>query len=118
MKERYEEIIKKLERYNQNEIISLLENQYSEEEKNAIVSQLEKINIEKITTLYSNATSKPDIDENKIEHIKCKDICALSESQFGEYKKIGEEIIKANKYGVPMKRKKALLCSPLSTNAY
>lgn len=100
MMKNYEETLEKLNRYNQNEIINIMSKKYTQEEKNNLVEQLENIDLEQITSLYKNATNIPTIDKNKIEHIKYTDLSALSEEMFKEYKQIGVDIIKNNKYAV------------------
>lgn len=100
MMKNYKETLEKLNRYNQNEVINVMSNQYTQEEKKNLVEQLENIDLEQITSLYKNATNIPAINENKIEHIKYTDLSALSEEMFKEYKKIGVDIIKNNKYAV------------------
>lgn len=100
MMKNYEETLEKLNRYNQNEIINIMSKKYTQEEKKNLVEQLENIDLEQITSLYKNATNIPTIDKNKIEHIKYTDLSALSEEMFKEYKQIGVDIIKNNKYAV------------------
>ena len=100
MMKNYEETLEKLNRYNQNEIINIMSKKYTQEEKNNLVEQLENIDLEQITSLYKNATNIPTIDKNKLEHIKYTDLSALSEEMFKEYKQIGVDIIKNNKYAV------------------
>ena len=66
MKEELKNIIEKLEKNNQNEIINLMTNVYSDEENKKIASQIERINIEKEMDLYENASNIPFIDQSKI----------------------------------------------------
>lgn len=100
MKGSYEEMIEKLKKYEQNEIINMMSKVYTEEENNNLVKQLENINLNKVMELYENANNIPLIDERKIEHIKYTDLNSLTEQKFKEYKNMGIDVIKANKYAV------------------
>lgn len=100
MKDKYEETIEKLKKYNQNEIINLLENEFNEEEKEKFEKQFKNINLEQVINLYKNAKNIPEINEKKISHIKYTDLSSLTDEKFKEYKKIGEQVIKNNKYCV------------------
>ena len=100
MKEELKNIIEKLEKNNQNEIINLMTKVYSDEENDKIASQIEKINIEKVMNLYENASNIPFIDQSKIEHIGYTDLSSLNEEDFRALKSSGEDIIKSGKYAV------------------
>ena len=100
MMKNYEETIEKLKKYNQKEIVNLMTKKYTEEENAKLINQLEKIDLLQVTNLYKNATNIPEVDQNKIEHIQYTDLSALTEEKFKEYKEIGAEIIKNNKYAV------------------
>lgn len=100
MKEKYEETIENLKKYEQKEIINMMTKKYTEDEKNKLVEQLQNIDIEQVIELYKNAKKIPTIDESKIEHIKYTDLKNLSEEQFKEYKQIGIDVIRNNKYAV------------------
>ncbi len=95
-----EEIMVKLENNNQNEIVNLINNIYTNEEVESLLNQLQGIDLDKVMSLYKNATKVPDVEKNKIEHIKYTDLFALNKEQFYKYKGIGEDIIKNNKYAV------------------
>ncbi|MBP3503219.1 MAG: UTP--glucose-1-phosphate uridylyltransferase [Clostridia bacterium] len=97
---KYEETIEKLKKYEQNEIINMMTKKYTEDEKNKLEEQLQNINLEQVIELYKNAKKIPAIDETKIEHIKYTDLKSLPEEQFKEYKQIGIDVIKNNKYAV------------------
>ena len=100
MKEELKNIIEKLEKNNQNEIINLMTNVYSDEENKKIASQIERINIEKVMDLYENASNIPFIDQSKIEHIGYTDLSSLDEEKFRSLKTAGEDVIKSGKYAV------------------
>ena len=94
------EIIKKLKEYNQEEIINLVNEKFSNEESEKLFEQIEKIDLDQVTDLYKNAKKIPEIDESKIEHIQYKDLNSLSEDEFKKYKQSGIDVIKNNKYAV------------------
>ncbi len=100
MNNKYNTVIEKLKKYNQNEIINLIENRFTEDEAMNLIDQIEELDLEKITNLYKNAKNIPQIDQSKIEHISCKYIGGLTQEQFKDYKTKGEEIIKTGKYAV------------------
>ena len=100
MKEELNNIIKKLEKNNQEEIINLIKNVYSDEENEKIANQIEKIDLEKVMQLYNNATNVPIVEEKKIEHIRYTNLSSLNKEDFNKYKEIGEKIIKSNRYAV------------------
>ena len=70
---------------------------YSEEE---LIEKLNRIDLNQVMNLYENANNIPLIDERKIEHIEYTDLNSLSEEKFKEYKNIGIDVIKNNKYAV------------------
>ena len=100
MKIEFNETIAKLEAKNQNEIINLMKNVFSDEENEKLASQINGIDLDKVMNLYENATNIPKVDESKIEHIQYTDLSTLDEESFKAYKSSGEEIIKAGKYAV------------------
>ncbi len=100
MKENFNEIIKKLEKYNQNEIINLMKNVYNDEENDKLIEQIQRIDFDQVKDLYENANNIPAIDETKIEHIKYVDLSSISNEEIAKYKEIGADVIKKNKYAV------------------
>lgn len=100
MKVEFNETIELLKANNQNEIINLMSNVFSEKENEDIIEQIKSINLESVKKLYENATSIPEVQENKIEHIPYTDLSSLTEEEFNSYKSSGEEIIKSGKYAV------------------
>lgn len=88
---------KKLKKYNQTNIINLLDRI---EPKEQLVNQLESIDFDQITNLYNCVQKKRNIDVNKIEHINYKDKSKLSEDELFELEKIGEEVIRNSQYAV------------------
>ena len=100
MMKNYEETIEKLKKYNQNEIVNIMSKVYTEEENKKLIEQLNRIDLNQVMNLYKNANNIPLIDERKIEHIEYTDLNNLSEEKFKEYKNIGIDVIKNNKYAV------------------
>lgn len=97
MKDNLNEILKN---YNQKEMITLINNTYTDEDIKRLEDQLDRVNFDQIINLYKNAKSIPEIDRSKIEHIRYKDISALSEEEFLKYKTLGEDVIRTGKYAV------------------
>ena len=100
MMKNYEETIEKLKKYNQNEIVNIMSKVYTEEENERLIEQLNRIDLNQVMNLYKNANNIPLIDERKIEHIEYTDLNSLSKEKFKEYKNIGIDVIKNNKYAV------------------
>ena len=100
MMKNYEETIEKLKKYNQNELVNIMSKVYTEEENKKLIEQLNRIDLNQVMNLYKNANNIPLIDERKIEHIEYTDLNSLSEEKFKEYKNIGIDVIKNNKYAV------------------
>ena len=100
MMKNYEETIEKLKKYNQNEIVNIMSKVYTEEENKKLIEQLNRIDLNQVMNLYENANNIPLIDERKIELIEYTDLNSLSKEKFKEYKNIGIDVIKNNKYAV------------------
>lgn len=100
MKEKLEsQAIERLERYNQQHIMSLL-NILSNEEKEKIYKQIIELDFERIDKLYNELTKREKIGINNIEEIVALNKEKLSEEELDKYKKLGEEIIKNNSYAL------------------
>ena len=100
MKETLEnKAIKKLERYNQQHIISLLEI-FSNQEKEKIYQQIIELDFEGIDKLYNELIKKEKTNADDIEEIVALNKENLSDVEMGRYKRIGEEIIKNNGYAL------------------
>ena len=97
MNESYEFAKKKLEQYNQADLVNLLD---KSENKKDLIDQIKRINFEQMENLYNNINKKRKIDESKIEHINYVDKSKLDNKVLEEYKKIGDEVIKNNQYAV------------------
>ena len=87
----------KLQKYNQDEILSFL-NSLTGKEKEELIEQILKIDFEEITKLYENINSK---NKNyRITPIDCIDKEKIEKDEKEELENIGLNIIKQNKYAV------------------
>ncbi len=94
----YNELLKK---YNQEHILNYLD-MVDEEKKNNLISQIEELNFEQLENLYeiSNRDNTKAIKGIIIEHIPFVDKYKLEKDRKEYLTKIGEDIIKNNKYAV------------------
>ena len=99
MEEGYNEAIKRLKKYNQEHIISILEN-IEEPKKENLENQILNLDFENITGLYEELTKKKDINIDNIEPIKAIKKESLEKEKLDEYIKQGENIIKSNKFAL------------------
>ena len=97
MNNEYEKVIKKLEKFNQKNLINLLNKL---EDKTELIKQINSINFEQIMELYNKIKEPKVIDINKIEHINYVDKSKLSNEDLEEYNKTGEKIIRNGQYAV------------------
>lgn len=97
MNNEYEKVIQKLEKFNQKNLINLLNKL---EDKTELIKQINSINFEQIMELYNKIKEPNVIDINKIEHINYVDKSKLSSEELEKYQKTGEEIIKNGQYAV------------------
>ena len=88
-----------LKENNQTNILNTL-NQIDESKKEKLIKQILNLNFEQLKRLYQETKEKPEILDKKLEHIKYVDKYKLSEEKKSLYTKIGEDIIKNNKYAV------------------
>ena len=89
----------KLQKYNQDEILSVLNN-LNGKEKEELIDQILKIDFEEITTLYENLNIKEENKKCEIKPIECIDKDKITKGERNELENIGLEIIKQNKYAV------------------
>lgn len=94
-----EEIIKTLEKYNQNQIIEIL-HKVDEATKEKLISQLNKINFKEIKDLYENIHTSNEVNLDKIKPIKSTNEDKLSKEELENYKRLGEETVRNNKFAV------------------
>lgn len=90
---------KLLKENNQTNILNTL-NQIDESKKEKLIKQILNLNFEQLKRLYQETKEKPEILDKKLENIKYVDKYKLSEDKKSLYTKIGEDIIKNNKYAV------------------
>ena len=84
-----------LKQYNQEEILSVLNN-LSEVEKEESVEQILKIDFEEITKLYENINLKDKNKNCEIKPIDCIDKEKIEKDEKEELENIGLNIIKQN----------------------
>ena len=84
-----------LKQYNQEEILSVLNN-LSEVEKEELVEQILKIDFEEITKLYENINLKDKNKNCEIKPIDCIDKEKIEKDEKEELENIGLNIIKQN----------------------
>lgn len=89
----------KLQKYNQDEILSFL-NTLIGKEKEELIEQILKIDFEEITKLYENINSKEKNKNCEIKPIDCIDKEKIEKDKKEELENIGLNIIKQNKYAV------------------
>ena len=94
-----QEAINKLERYNQQKIISLL-NVLSDEEKEKLYKQVLELDFEQIDNLYNELSKKEKVGTDNIEEITSLNKDKLSKEELERYNKLGEEVIKSNGYAL------------------
>ncbi|MBO5004416.1 MAG: UTP--glucose-1-phosphate uridylyltransferase [Clostridia bacterium] len=97
MNNEYEEVIKILEKFNQTNLINLLNKL---EDKTELIKQINNVNFEQMMELFNSVKENKYIDTSKIEHINYVDKSKLSDKDLEEYTKIGEEVIKNGEYAV------------------
>ena len=93
------EIENLLKKYNQTNLINMM-NKFSEEENKRIIEQLKNIDLERITELYNTTKKEIDVSPKNIEHINYIDKSQLTDDEKNKYKTLGEEIIKNKQYAV------------------
>ena len=91
--------LKKLKKYKQEHIIDLLNN-FSEEEKEKIYNQINRINFKKINDLYNELTKKEKVTGNDIEEIIALNKDKLSMEEIKKYDTLGKMAIKNNEYAL------------------
>lgn len=94
--ENAKEILKK---YGQEHIITWMD-KLNCEEKQKLINQIINLDIGNVVNLYNNLNKTFEVGNKTIEKISAKDLSKLSDDEFKEYKKIGENYIKNNEYAV------------------
>ena len=95
----YIEIVKK---YNQEHLLKYIDLIPTDEGKKDLISDIEKIDFERLTQLYSlsNQNFKNTMKAVMLEHIRVFDKDRFSDEENKEILKIGEDIIANNQYAV------------------
>ena len=89
----------KLQKYNQDEILSFLNN-LTGKEKEELIEQILKIDFEEITNLYENINSEDKNKNCEIKPIDCIDKEKIEKDEKKELENIGLNVIKQNQYAV------------------
>ena len=99
MEEKYENEIKRLKSYNQNEFVDII-SKLNNEESAKILEQVSILDLNEIKELYKNIGKSEEKSNSKIEPISAIDKEKLSQEELNKYEMLGEKIIKNNKYAV------------------
>lgn len=91
--------VKKLKKYNQEEIINLL-NILSNEEKEKLYKQVIELDFKRIDKLYNELTQKEKASSDNVEEIVALNKDKLPKEELDKFNKLGEEIIKNNSYAL------------------
>lgn len=95
----YEEALKRLKRYGQEQLLSRYE-YLDDEKKEKIIDQIKNIDFEQANELFnvtSKSFKKPDTQITSIEYV---DKAKLSKEEYDKYYNIGQKEITAGKYAV------------------
>lgn len=91
--------LKKLRKYNQEHIINLLNN-FSEDEKEKLYNQINKIDFKNINNLYNELTKKEKTTGTDIEEIVALNKDKLSIEELEKYDNLGKKSIQNNEYAL------------------
>lgn len=91
--------LKKLKKYNQEHIIALLNN-FSEEEKEKLFNQINRIDFKNINNLYNELTKKEKTSGTDIEEIVALNKDKLSMEELEKYDNLGKKAIQNNEYAL------------------
>lgn len=94
-----QEVENKLRKYNQEHILTFLNN-LQKEEKQELINEILEIDFDKMNKLYEGTLHKENIIQDEITPINCIDKEKLGFDKKQELKLIGENIIKNNQYAV------------------
>ena len=97
--DKVQDAVELLKTYNQEHIIKLL-NRITDEEKEKLIEQINKIDFHQIMELYDNTKKDVKIKENKIENISYLDKAKLTKEQKEEFDKLGAQTISKGEYAV------------------
>ena len=99
MENNYIEAVEKLKKYHQDHIIGFINNA-DLETKNKLVAQVLSIDFEELNELYNKTFEDLYVDLEELHPVAGINPCKLSTEKLEEFKKIGSEIIKSNKFAV------------------
>ena len=74
-------------------------NELNDKQKEALINQINSIDIEKVNTMFENS-KKDEILENRFSPIGYIDVKDLTKEELDSYKKTGNEAIKNNEVAV------------------
>ena len=94
-----EEIRETLKKYGQEHLIRFI-NELSEEEKNVLLNQIEKIDLEQISRLYEETKNGNKFEQDKIEPMAYVDKYKLSQEERNRLEEEGSKIIAKGEYAV------------------
>lgn len=95
----FEETIEKLNKYGQTHIVKIME-KLTEEEKEKLSSQIQKLDFENIKNLYNELTKEEINVGKKIEPISALKKNKLTDEQLEEIDSLGKNIIASNQFAV------------------
>lgn len=95
----YQEALKKLEKYGQEQLLARYE--YLDDEKKAkIIKQIKNIDFDQINELFKERDKKVEGKDCKITNIDYTDKSKLSKEDYDKYYNLGKKEIEAGKYAV------------------
>lgn len=99
MNNSYQKAIEILNKYKQSHIIKFM-NRTDEESRKKIIEQVLRIDFEELKELQKKTDEALYVDLEELQPITALNPDRIENAVIEEYKKIGEEIIKSNKYAV------------------
>ena len=97
--ENYNKVIEILKKYNQEHIIKLIDKS-NPENKSKLINQVLNIDFEELKELYEKTFEELYIDLEELHPITGVKPEKLSKEELDSYQKVGEELIKKNKFAV------------------
>lgn len=97
--DKFSNIDKKLEQYNQEHIINLCKN-FTVEEKETIYTQIDRLNLEQIDNLYNELSNKEKVDSSNVQEIEALNTDNLTAEELKKYYSVGEKILVNNQYAL------------------
>ena len=82
--DKFSNINKKLEQYNQEHIINLCKN-FTDVEKEKIYEQIDGLNLEQIDKLYDELSNKEKVDSSNVQEIEALNTDNLTAEELKEY---------------------------------